>query len=230
MRRMRVAALLVTVLALTVATAANAAEPSSVRGTLVALVDAGVAVKDAKGVVTKCARTDRSPSLDGYAVGDRVQVVCVPAKKRLVLVKARKLETAPPKADTEPVTFGGVVARVADGSLTVRDGDHELTCAVKDDSPATGDLKVGQRVKVQCVSGVLTRLAVAPAAPTIRTAAGNITTLSERAISIHNDENGGFDVTCTLGPSSPALGDYKVGDRVGLACADGVLVKIAKIR
>ena len=87
------------------------------------------------------------------------------------------------------------------------------TCAVVQASPSTADLKVGRRVKVQCVNGALTRLvaaveAPAPApvpTPTTRTAAGNITALTDGAISIHNDENGGFDVTCKLGAASPSL-------------------------
>jgi len=54
-----------------------------------------------------------------------------------------------------------------------------------------------------------------------------ITVLSTSALTVHNDEHG--DITCTLGPSSPHLGDYHLGDHVGIACAGGVLVKIVRL-
>jgi hypothetical protein len=46
-------------------------------------------------------------------------------------------------------------------------------------------------------------------------------------LTVHNDEHG--DVSCRVTDGSPRLGDYHVGDRVKLGCADGVLKLIAKL-
>jgi hypothetical protein len=55
-------------------------------------------------------------------------------------------------------------------------------------------------------------------------ATGSITAITDGAIAIHGDR----DTTCTRGPSSPTLGDYKVGDRVTIGCAGGVLAGIVR--
>ena len=48
---------------LVVAIPASATDGRTVKGVLVSVTTAAVAVKDAKNVVTTCARADRSPSL-----------------------------------------------------------------------------------------------------------------------------------------------------------------------
>ena len=86
----------------------------------------------------------------------------------------------------------------------------------------------------RCLDGILlvvTRAAPAPAgtgdAHTTTTAGGTLTVLSTSSITVHNNEHG--DVSCTLGPASPRLGDFHVGDHVGMACVDGVLAKLVKL-
>lgn len=237
--------ILCALLVLTVASVASAAEGRTARGLVVAVTAKAIAVKDAKGEVTRCARADRSPSLDSYARGDRVQIVCAGAHGHLVLVKARKLEaTETPANDSEPVTFGGTVTALTDGSITVHDGDRDLTCKLGDASPALGEVKVGTHVKVACANGVLVHVAVVvipapapvppapvPPAPTPSTAtgaAGTLTALTDASITVHSTEKG-TDLTCHLGNTSPRLGDFHVGDHVGIACLDGTLIKIAKL-
>jgi hypothetical protein len=230
--------LLLLALCLVAVSSAAAADGQPVRGRILVLTDKAVVVKSDRGA-TACARADSSPSLDGYAVGDPVALLCTRSHGRLVLVKAQHV-TAAPVGDTQPVTFGGTITALSPTSISLHDGNRDLTCSIGDTSPSTGDLEVGQHVKVACVGGVLAKLAPVTAAPQpqpqppapapeAKTAAGNITALSATSLSIHNDEHGGFDVTCTLGASSPALGDYKLGDRVGIACVNGVLAKIVKI-
>ena len=53
-----------------------------------------------------------------------------------------------------------------------------------------------------------------------------ISALSPASVTVTNDDG---TVTCTLGDGSPKLGDYRVGDRVKLSCAEGVLTAIAKL-
>lgn len=234
--------ILLLALSLVVVSAAAAGDGRAVRGRIVVLNDRAVTVKSDGGATT-CARGEHSPALDGYAVGDRVALVCSRDHGRLVLVQARHVDA--PAAETRPVTFAGAVTSLTATSISLHDGDRDLTCSIGATSPATGDVKVGQHAKVACAGGVLTQLSVIAAAPApapahepehspaappeAKTAAGNITALTATSLSIHNDEHGGFDVTCTLDASSPALGDYKVGDRVGIACVSGVLTRIVKI-
>ena len=225
----RVVTLLV-LLVLAVATTASAAEGRTVRGHVVAVTPKAIAVKDAKGIVTRCALAGRSPSVDGYARGDRVLIFCAPARGHLVLVKVRKVEApATPANDTEPVAFGGTVTHLTDGAITVHDGDRDLTCKLGDSSPALGDVKVGTHVKVACVNGVLARLAVVTIppppvpAPEAVTFGGAVTALTDGSITLHDGDR---DFTCKRGPSSPALGDVKVGSHAKVACVNGVLTRI----
>lgn len=226
--------ILLALLVLVVSATASAADGRTTRGQVVAVTPKGIAVKDAKGIVTRCALADRSPSVDGYARGDRVQIFCVEARGHLVLVKVRKVETpATPANDTEPVTFGGTVTHLVDGSITVHDGDRDLTCKLGDTSPALGDVKVGTHVKIACVNGVLARLAVVtlppvppvpPApAPEAVTFGGTVTAVTDGSITLHDGDR---DFTCKRGPSSPALGDVTVGSHAKVACVSGVLTRI----
>jgi len=44
-------------------------------------------------------------------------------------------------------------------------------------------------------------------------------------LTVHGEHG---DVSCTV-PTTARLGDFHVGDRVGMACTDGVLVKLVKL-
>jgi len=296
--------------ALAVALPAGAANGVTTKGTVVSVSATSVTVKDAHGVSTTCLVGAKSPSLDGYSAGDAVQAACLRARSSLVLAKIRHLTKAG-GSDVQPVTFGGVVTALSDVSISLHDGNRDLTCAIAagspstdgvkvgghvrvacangtlvklelvpagdgtptapppppsahktvgangtvsavssasitvrtdggdvtcavgDGSPSVGDVHVGDKVKMGCVDGVLEVLerAAAPAPPpppaNTVTVAGTLSALSDTALTVHNTEHG--DVSCTLGPSSPRLGDFHLGDRVGMACADGVLVKIVRL-
>ena len=155
------AALLAT---LVVALPASGAGGVSTRGVVVTLSANTVSVQAVKGIVTTCALTPRSPSLDGYATGDRVQVQCARTAGHLVLTRVRRLTSAPstPPNDTTPVTFGGAITALGDASISLHDGDRDLTCSIDATSPSTSGFTVGQHVKVACVGGVLARI-VGPA-------------------------------------------------------------------
>ena len=218
---------LLVLLVLAVATTASAADGRTTRGQVVAVTPKAIAVKDAKGIVTRCALAGRSPSVAGYARGDRVLIFCAEARGHLVLVKVHKVEApATPANDTEPVTFGGTVTHLTDGAITVHDGDRDLTCKLGDASPAPGDVKVGTHVKVACVNGMLTRLAVVtipPPATEAATFGGAVTAITDGSITLHDGDR---DFTCTRGPSSPALGEVTVGSHAKVACVSGVLTRI----
>jgi hypothetical protein len=187
-------------------------------------------VQDAKKIVTTCAVVAKSPSLDGYTAGDRVQATCVRAGGKLVLARIRLLT---PKGgstsnDSEPTKFAGAVTAVRDGSISLHDGDRDLTCSLGASSPSTAGVKVGQHVKVSCSNGVLVTLAPVTSGDAGRAYDGTVTALSTTSITVHTDKGDG---TCELGDGSPSLADVKVGDRVLAGCKTGTnqLVYLKKL-
>lgn len=232
MRRMtRGLALLTTLLAtLAAALPATAAEGRTLKGVLVSVTASSVSVKDARDVVTTCAIGAKSPSTDGLSPGDRVQARCVRARGRLVLAQVRRLaqRIGATSNDAEPTKFGGVVSSLGDASITVRDGDHDLTCSLGAASPSTAAVKVGQHVKVSCSNGVLVGITVAaapPDKPKGHTGAGTISAVSDSSVTFRSGEH---DVTCSLAAASPSLAGYHVGDKVKFGCLNGTLVAITK--
>lgn len=211
---------------LAVALPASAAEGRVLKGVLVSVTPATVAVKDAKNVVLTCARADKSPSLDGYATGARVQVACVRIGSKLVLAKIRRL-TAPagsPAHDVEPTKFGGVVTALSDGSISLHDGDRDLTCSIGPASPATAGVKVGQHVNVACANGAL--VAIAPVVTTSgRAYEGAVSAVSPTSLTVHTD---GGDLTCAVVDGSPSVAAVKVGDKVKFGCLGGVLKALVR--
>lgn len=202
---------------LAVAIPASASEGRTLKGVLVSVTPAAVTVKDAKSVVTTCARADKSPPLDGYAAGDRVQVACARIGSTLVLAKIRHV-TSPsdsPANDAAPTKFGGVVTALSDASISLHDGDRDLTCSIGASSPSTAGVKVGQHVAVACANGVL--VAIAPVTSG-RAYEGTVTAVSATSITVHTARGDG---TCTVGDGSPSVADVKVGDRVLAGCKTG---------
>jgi hypothetical protein len=189
-----------------------------------------VAVRDAKGIVTTCARVAKSPSLDGYAAGDRVQAACIRFARKLVLAKIRRLEAAGKSSvsDAEPTRFGGVVTALSDRSISLHDGDRDLTCAIGASSPPTAGVKVGQHVKVSCANGTLVQIATVATGQTGRAYEGTVTAVSSDSITVHT-ANG--DGTCTVGDGSPSVAGVQVGDRVLAGCKAGTsqLVLLRKL-
>jgi hypothetical protein len=125
-------------------------------------------------------------------------------------------------------TGQGSITALSASSVTVHTDGGDVTCTLGDASPKLGDYKVGDLVKFGCRNDVLAAMykVEAPKPPVVeRTGQGTITALSASAVTVHTD---GGDATCTLGDSSPKLGDYKVGDLVKFGCRNDVLTGIYK--
>jgi hypothetical protein len=221
--------------ALAVALPASAENGVTVRGTIASVSPTAVTITGARGVATTCLLLAKSPSIDGYAAGDAVQAACVRVRAKLVLAKIRHVVTGG-GSDTKPVTFGGVVTALSDRSISLHDGDRDLTCAVGPDSPSTAGVKVGAHAKVACANGLLVSLALVPSgdgkpapppAPEHTTvgAIGTVSAISPTSLTVHTD---GGDVTCSVGDGSPSLADVRVGNRVKMGCLDGVLKLLAR--
>jgi hypothetical protein len=209
-------------------------------------VDAGrIVVRGADGIV-RCAAGKESPSLDSFVAGDRVELACRRGPRGLVLARIKHLPTpAPaPAGDVATVRFGGAVTALGERSVSLHDGDRDLTCTLGASSPALSGVKVGDHLRVVCTGGVLTSFEAVrlvappivapppspppalPVEPAVLTF-GVVGALSESSITVHNAEHG--DVSCSVGSASPRLGDFHVGDRVKVACTDGhVLVAIVR--
>jgi hypothetical protein len=207
---------------LAVALPATAAEGATLKGVLVSVTPSALAVKDAKGVVTTCARAAKSPSLDGYAAGDRVQAACARTGGKLVLSKIRRFpaSTAALSHETEPTKFGGVVTALSDGAISLHDGDRDLTCSIGASSPSTAGVKVGTHVKVSCAKGVLVAIAPVTTSDAGRAYEGTVTAVSATSISVHTAHGDG---TCAVGEGSPSVTGIKVGDQVKVGCVGGAL-------
>lgn len=225
----RIVLLAALVAALTAALPALADEAASLKGVVTALSADSVSVKNAHHTVT-CALTDHSPSLAHFEIGDRVQVQCRRTAHHLVLAKIRHLSApASGSNEAEPVKFGGTVTALAPGSISLHDGDRDLTCTLGDASPSTAGLKVGDHARVVCRNGALVsveRIAVEPPrpAPAVTTAGGTVTAVSSASLTLHNSEHG--DLTCTVSSASPSVAEVHVGDLVHVACKDGVLAAL----
>src|SRR5438552_7923065 len=176
--------------ALCVALPASADNGRSVKGQLASLTDKTIAVKSRNSIVTTCALARVSPSLDGYALGDRVQVVCRGRRGRLVLTRIRHLRPPAPDAqanDSQPTTFGGAITALSDTSISLHDGDRDLTCSLGPASPVTGDFKVGQHVKVACVDGKLVAIAPVTTADAGRYFAGTVSALDDKSLTLQTE-------------------------------------------
>lgn len=187
------------------------------RGTVSALDSQSISVKGKGGVETTCALGTSSPSVSGISVGDSVVALCIRrARGKLALVRLRKLSaSAVGSADTEPVKFGGAITALSDTSISLHDGDRDLTCAIDSTSPSTADYKVGQHVKAVCAGGVLVAIAPVTAGDVGRYFTGTVASLSDGSITLTTEHG---PVTCTITPFSPSTAALKVGDRIGMGC------------
>jgi hypothetical protein len=193
---------------------AFAGNGKSLRGTLASMSDKAVSISGRGGITTNCNLGKHSPSLATFSVGDHVFAVC--GKRRhggLVLTKLRKDLKSPPAAkDTKPVTFGGAITALDDTSISLHDGDRDLTCTLGPASPKTDGFKVGQHARVACADGVL----VAIAAPEVgRYYVGTVATVTDGSITLTTEHG---SVTCAITALSPKTGSLKVGDKVGMGC------------
>ena len=118
-----------------------------------------------------------------------------------------------------------------------------MTCTIGDGSPSTAGFEVGNHVGMGCRASTMQLVLLKkvdgdgtvsppppppPVPPTSTTvgARGTVSALSDSSVSVQTD---GGTVTCERGPSSPSLGDAKLGDHVAMKCVDGVVVGFEKV-
>jgi hypothetical protein len=236
-------------LSLVVVLPAGANDARSARGKIATITDSAISVQT-RGPKVTCKLGARSPSLTGYASGDPVVIVCGKRRHSLVLTRIRHIEAAAQSdGEVTKVSFGGAITSLSESSISLHDGNRDLTCSITDASPSTAAAKVGDHVRVICVNSVLTAIAAPVAPPTTKPvepprrsdpprepehptahvltgAIGSLTAVDASSLTVHNAEH---DLTCSVSDASPRLGDFHVGDRVKVLCTDGVLSAIARV-
>jgi hypothetical protein len=188
-------------------------------GTVTSLTPTSVTVHTDGGDVT-CSVTGDSTGAGDVRVGDNVKFYCSNGVLRGIA------KVAPPAPPAPVIKTGrGTLTSVRVDGVTVHTDGGDVVCKLTSVSPALGDLKLGDSVEFACSDGVLTAITkVAPA--NVRSAQGTLSTLSADSLTVTTD---GGAVTCGVGPSSPALGDYHVGDHVKMYCVNDVLYFIAHV-
>jgi hypothetical protein len=198
---------------------ASAESARVVRGAISSITTDTLAVKGPSGIVTTCSLGKHSPSVAGYSAGDRVQAVClrVHAHGQLVLAKLRHLPALPAAAanDDAVTKFGGAITALGDGSITLHDGDRDLTCSLGTTSPATGDYKVGQHAVVACAGGTLVAISPVTTGDLGRYFIGSVAEIGTSSLTLTTDHG---PVTCTFGDGTPSVAALHVGDHIGMGC------------
>jgi hypothetical protein len=224
-------------LALALATSAAAQGPPpgpdatrSAAGTITALSASSVTVTPGNGEdPLTCVRAERSPSLDGFNVGDRVGILCLLKEGQLYLVAIKAAPAAGDNASSGPPGLmheaHGKVVAVSATSITI----GLLTCVVGDGSPSLAGYAVGDLAQMLCKQDgsqlVLLKIRKTPPPPGVgptgpkgkapvrgpKTAKGPIVALSSTSITVGR-------LTCTVAPGSPSVTGYSVGDVVGIVC------------
>jgi hypothetical protein len=188
-------------------------EPTTVTrsGTIGGLSSSSITV----GELT-CSLNSSSPSLAGFKVGDQVGVACTSG----ALVKIAAAYNTEHHDDL--TTRMGTITALSSAGITV-DG---LTCTFGPSSPSPTAFKVGDLAGIGCYNGVLVKIGRPYGDDhhdSLTTRLGEIAALSSTSITVDG-------LTCSVGAGSPSVAAFKVGDQVGIGCANGVLVKIGKLQ
>ena len=134
-----------------------------------------------------------------------------------MLTKLRKDHSrrCPPAKDTKPVTFGGAITELTDASISLHDGDRDLTVLTRPGLPA--DRRITRSVSTpRSLRGrVLTAIAPVTAGDAGRYFVGTIATLADGSITLTTEHG---PATCTITALSPSTDSFKVGDKVGMGC------------
>jgi hypothetical protein len=203
-------------------------------------------VGDAMLTCTVSARlADKVAALE---VGDKVRMVCVRHKGRRAELRmigrlGDKAEKLHEKSDEEKKReekrgekqmAAGQIAELAPGVIVVQSETGRLACKVPAEKQARlAELKVGDKVKIYCLGGVLVALERAPVteerqAGEERKLYGRITALSRESVTVQGEAG---TLTCTPPVSvvEKIVRRFAVGDSVKMMCRGSELTYLEKV-
>ncbi len=179
-----------------------------------------------------------------FEPGDKVRMLCVRHKGRRAELrmihrlgdKAREKADAkkPDEKSGERQMAAGQVAELAAGSIVVQSDAGRLACSVPAEKQGKlVELKVGDKVKIYCLGGVLVALERAPVADERkagdeRKLYGRITALSRESVTVQG-EAGSLTCTPPMSVAEKLLGRFAVGDSVKMMCRGSELTYLEKV-
>jgi len=179
-------------------------------------------------------------------VGDKVRMVCIRhkgrrAELRMLARLGDNAEKAREKADEkseekrgEKQMAVGQVAELAPGVIVVQSETGRLACKIPAEKQARlAELKVGDKVKIYCLGGVLVGMERAPVADERkagdeRKLYGRISALSRESVTVQGEAG---SLTCTT-PAAMAgriAEHFAVGDSVKMMCRGSELAYLEKV-
>lgn len=180
-------------------------------------------------------------------VGDKVRMVCVShrgrkAELRMIARLGDKADKTREKVDGkkpeekrgEKQMAAGQIAELAPGVIVVRSETGRLACTIPAEKQARlAELKVGDKVKIYCLNGVLVALERAPSAEAPKGGEehklyGRITALSRESVTVQGEAG---SLTCTTPATMAArIAEHVVvGDSVKMMCRGSELAYLEKV-
>jgi hypothetical protein len=181
-------------------------------------------------------------------VGDKVRMVCVRHKGRRAELRmigrlGDKAEKPREKADEEKKPeekrgekqmAAGQIAELAPGVIVVQSETGPLACKVPAEKQARlAELKVGDKVKIYCLGGMLVAMERAPVADERKAGEerklyGRITVLSRESVTVQG-EAGSLTCTPPVSVVEKIVGRFAVGDSVKMMCRGSELTYLEKV-
>jgi hypothetical protein len=178
--------------------------------------------------------------------GDKVRMVCVRhkgrrAELRMIARLGDKAEKPREKTDEkkteekrgEKQMAAGQVAELAPGVIVVQSESGRLACKIPAEKQARlAELKVGDKVKIYCLDGVLVGIERAPVVDERKAGDehklyGRITALSRESVTVQG-EAGSLTCTPPLSVAEKVVGRFAVGDSVKMMCRGSELTYLEK--
>ncbi len=215
-------------LASAVAFASNHSSDPAASGKIASLSASSITVSGPHHRHLSCAITSYSPATNAFQRGDRVRITCQGGVLIAIeSIPVRRSNTQNEDAWTTGIS--GTVTALDSSSITVHDGDRDLTCAIGSGSPSTSGFALGDHVAIGCANGELDAIGDAGSHATTTTTAtpnagadGPISALGASSISVEG-------LSCTFGSGSPLTAGFELGDQVRMYCLNGVLYALYKI-
>ena len=110
-----------------------------------------------------CTIGSGSPSTSGFTVGNAVRMYCLNG----ALYSLTHTDAPPTTTETTTTTATtttasgdaasatGAISALSTSSITVHDGDRDLTCTIGSSSPSVSGFAVGNGVRMYCLNGAL---------------------------------------------------------------------------